>query len=555
MPDGGSAAALETAPTDASGTPDPTGGPRGVGTVSAPVAPGNAAGGCPSARGSRGSRCARRTQGHPARRTLTSARRTLTSALSPLHLAVGAVVAVVLVRAVTPINDLDSYWHVLLGRQILSRRTLDGIGTDWLASTPQPWRTSQWLSEVLMAVTVDSFGWWGLVALRLVLVAGILVVLAVTLLPHRPPALGVLVLGTTVFGISSFVQDRPQTLSLLFIALLAGACHRLLSGDRPPPPVAVALTCLLWAQLHPLWVLAPPAFGLVALGAVLDGARPPHPTVRGPLLATAASLAGLVNPHGVGSFLLPLRFQASTARIAEWQPTTLRSPGAVALAGLVCLSFLAWARVRDRIPRAHLLWLCAWTTFGLTAFRNVAPALLLCAPVALAAADLAWGPRIRSWSRPNGAREAAALGAALVLTVVAGAGLAVVRLARLDPLADAPGRHLAERLATLPRPVRLFNDYNASGCLAAFGGGRVRLVIDGRADLWGDTYVRRVLDAQSLGPGWQTTFSDFHPDAAVLAKAAPLTTLLVREGTWRTVAEDGDFVLLLPLRPTDAGTR
>jgi hypothetical protein len=456
---------------------------------------------------------------------------------------------------ITPINDLDSYWHVLIGRQILSRHILDGLGTGWLAETPPPWQTSQWLSEAMMAVTVGAAGWRGLIALRLLLTASILLVVGLTLLPRRPVPLAALVASVVMVGISDFAQDRPQTVSLLFVAALAWACSRRLTGRRPPHPAMVAAACLLWSQFHPLWVLAPAAYGLMALGAALDGARASHPALREPAVALVASLAGLVNPQGLSSFLLPLRFHSSTQQIAEWQPTTFSSLDAFALATVLGLGIVAWARTPDRVPRAEVLWLCAWTVFGLTAFRNVAPALLLSAPVALAITDRVWGARASSWQRPSGSREATALGVALLLTVIAGTGVAVVKFSRLDPLRDAPARHLAERLAQAPVPVRVFNAYDASGCLAAFGAGRVRLAIDGRADLWGTAYIKKVIDAQSLKPGWEGTFDGFHPDAAVLTRNTPLAVLLVREGTWREVAEDGDYVLLLPATSTAGGAR
>jgi hypothetical protein len=472
--------------------------------------------------------------------------------VSPLHLALGVITSLVLARAATPINDLDSYWHVEIGRQILTRHTLDGLGTGWLAQAPPHWRTSQWLSEVAMAGTVDAVGWRGLVVARVLLLAAVLVVVMLTLLPRRPVALAVVVTGVTAFGISSFVQDRPQTFSLVFIALLAWSCSRLMTGAGRTHPAAIAAACLVWAQLHPLWILAPVAFGLVTLGAVLDGPGRRAGTVRAGMVSLLASMAGVVSPQGPNAFLLPLRFRAAATQIAEWQATTFVGPSSVMLAILICLCVLAWSRHPRPADRSRLLWLGVWTAFGVTAYRNVAPALLLCAPLALEATDRAWGERVRSWSRPNRPREAALLGTVLAVTLAVGVGWTATRLSRLDPLRSAPARHLAERLAASPSPVRVFNGYNASGSLAAFGGGKVRLVIDGRTDLWGDAYIKKILQAQGLGRGWEATFTGFRPDAVVLPENSPLTVLLLHEGRWRQVAADGDYVLLLPAGTAEA---
>lgn len=474
-------------------------------------------------------------------------------ALSPVHLVLAAAAGWVLWLAVSPVNDVDSYWHVLIGRQLLARHTLTGLGGDWLADPPAGhWLTSQWLSEAGMARLVDTFGWGGLIAVRVLLVAALIMLVAAAVLPGRPALLATPVALATVLGLglSALAQDRPQTVSLVLLAGLGWIAARLQRGQRTPHPLLIALGCLLWAQLHPLWILAPAAFGLLALGALADGPRRNRALLRRSLLCLAAGLAGVLNPHGPGAFLLPLTFRASTGVIAEWRPSNISYPAAVALSGLVLLAVLAWARFPGTAPRAPLLWVLAWAAFGTLASRNLGPALLLCAPVVADAADRTWGGRLRATQTTNGRREGLVLAGALGLFVAAGIAVTAVALSRVDPLKNAPARHIAERLAASPEPVRVLNSYNAGGALAAFGGGRVRVAVDGRADLWGGAYITRITDVTSLHAGWEATFTQFRPQALVLTKDAPLAVLLEHDGTWRVVQTDGDYVLLLPARPT-----
>ncbi len=123
---------------------------------------------------------------------------------------------------------------------------------------------------------------------------------------------------------------------------------------------------------------------------------------------------------------------------------------------------------------------------------------------------------------------------------------AVVAQLRTDPLTALPGVGIARVLAERPDELRVWNDYNTSGSLIAFGGGRLRLRIDGRADLWGSEGIARQVGVQRLDAGWEEELRRFDPDVVVLAADAPLTTLLVREGTWRITARDRTFVLLEP---------
>ena len=469
------------------------------------------------------------------------------NALSPLHLAFAVIGAAFLWVACTPVDDVDSVWHVRVGREILARHTLHGLGTSWLAvRPPSGWLTSQWASEVSMSLIVTAGGWRALIAARLALLVAILAGLAVTLLRGRPALLAVPVAALTAFVVLPSAQDRPQTVSLLFLAALGPLAVRLWTSGERPPLMVIAIGSLLWAQFHGLWILAPAAFLLVAVGKVLDGARWPDPGLRDCLRVLGCSLAGVINPHGIGSFLLPLQLSVSTAHIAEWQPTTLASPYTVALATLIGLHVTAWARSGVRVPRSELMWVACWTAFALLALRNLAPAALMIAPATLAAMDRTWGATIRESSARTSVRERRVLSGLILATVAAGLIVAAGRVARLDPLSDLPARSIGQWVGRQGHPLRIFNAYNAASGLIEFGKGNPRLIVDGRADLWGEAYVSRIIQAENLGPGWQQTLDNFRPEAIVLPRTAPLTQLLLQQGSWRLEIADSGYVLLVP---------
>jgi hypothetical protein len=122
-------------------------------------------------------------------------------------------------------------------------------------------------------------------------------------------------------------------------------------------------------------------------------------------------------------------------------------------------------------------------------------------------------------------------------------------LARTDPLGETPALKIARRLAAAPGPLRVWNGYNASGTLIAFAGGReghVKLVVDGRSDLWGGRYIERLVTTQSVGPGWEATLNAFAPDALVLPSDTPLVAYLLEARRWRIALQDGSYALVLP---------
>lgn len=469
--------------------------------------------------------------------------------IRPVHVGLAILFLGALWVAATPINDIDSYWHVEIGRQILARHSLDGLGRHWLGVGAPNWRTSQWLSEVGMYLAVDRFGWLALPALRLLIAAALFAVYAVSLVRRRHPIAAFVIVFLLVVTLEPLLQDRPATGSLVFLAGLGAACERLWTTGRRPAPLLVAVACLVWAQLHGLWVLAPAAFLLVALGGVLDRRTRPPGQVSGALVCAAAACAGLLNPQGPESFLLPLRFRNSAeTSINEWAPTSFTMSLTVVWGLILCLLVLAWVRSSRRVRATELLWVFVWTAFGLLALRNVGAAALLTAPVALRALETSLGPRLRS--SPVGSRPEGLVLAGLLAVVVLGGGILVgSSLGRVDPLRETPAIAISRHLATVDRPLRIWNGYNVSGSLIAFGGGgtgHLRLVIDGRSDLWGGGYIAKVTGAQRLAGDWRRTLEDFHPDAVLLGRETPLVVYLEQAEHWRVAEEDREYVLLVP---------
>jgi hypothetical protein len=353
-----------------------------------------------------------------------------------------------------------------------------------------------------------------------------------------------------VVGLEVLLQDRPQTVSLVFVALLAATCERLWTVGWRPSLLLVGVLSLLWAQLHGLWILGPAAFALVAVGALLDRSRARPGQARDALLCAAASLTGVVNPEGPVSFLLPFTFRNSAgARINEWAPTAFTMSLTVCWGLLLCLLVWAWVRARARIAATELLWVFAWAVFGVLAVRNVGPSMLFIAPVALRALERAGEIRLGRLTKPMSVRESRILTGMLAAVAVFATVVVAAALRAMDPLENAPALRIARFLYTVDRPLRIWDGYNASGVLVAFGGGdrgHLKLVVDGRADLWGGDYIERLIRTQSVSGDWRQHLASFHADAMVMPQDTPLVTYLREVDDWRIARVDGDYVLLVP---------
>lgn len=470
----------------------------------------------------------------------------------PAHVGLAVVTAGIVLGNVGPIDDLDTYWHVLVGREILDRRTLTPQGAGWLGVPIDHWATTQWASELAMSLMVDHGGWRLLVAARVVAAIAVVVALALVLVRRANPAIAVAVLAAGGFGLMPHLENRPQTVALGFLVPLTWLCTRTWTTYAAPPPVLVGLGCLVWAQFHGLWILAPGVLVVTAAGLWLDGKRSPDLAgvlpVRGTLVAAAASLAGVLNPRGLTSFTAPLDFRGASTLIDEWQATTVFEAASLSCAVVGFLVVLGWVGARERPPIVEVLWVVLWSVWALVSYRNCLPADIALSVVAAIALQRAYGGWLAQHESPVGAREGRLLRAVLSATVVGSLVGAAANVATQDPLSGARARPIALTLAQSPTPVRVFNGANAGGQLAVFGGGKVRLAVDGRYDLWGLEYMTRMTQVQVLGEGWQTTLSDFRPDVIVMPELSPLVQTLLREGSWHIAQRSSAWVLLRPGR-------
>lgn len=449
-----------------------------------------------------------------------------------------------LVSATTALSDPDLPWHLVSGRQVLDTRSVSGLGSTWsFAVTHRDWTTTQWLSEIVLTTAHDVGGLRGVLALRLLVAAVLVVGLSRLLLGQAHRFWGPVVLTVTLIGLGPFLLERPQLASLPLLVWLSRRAWRALGTGEPPGLWPTVALTWFWANLHGLWVMVPLVLGLLSCCALLER----RIGVARRIAVTAAACVGIacLTPAGPGLVLSPFRFAAATAHINEWQPTVPRSAGALVLDVVVVLFVMAWIRSRTPVPGAEVLYVGALVAFSLLAFRNVGPVLILLAPVLL---DRLEGT-FPITSQSDSERERRLLLATATGVLVAAVVVACVRVATIAPFAGLLPDRLARQVAGDGRPHRVLNDYNVGGILILRGQGRVKVAIDGRADYYGQSWIDSYLDLLALKPGWASRLARLDPDQALLLRDTPLTGQLMTAG-WRETGRQGSYVLLERPDPT-----
>jgi hypothetical protein len=455
----------------------------------------------------------------------------------------------------TPLADPDLWWHVAVGRWILSHGTVPTEDL-WSIAHGTPWRAYSWSNEVVYALVERWRGEWGLAVAQLVL--GVVLVASLQLvcgILSRSYFLGALLGAYTAVACYAHFSLRPQTVTWILFAWLlvvADRCttHRVSTGLLAG---AVALGTA-WANSHLSAVL-----GLVALvGWALQGGR------RSEVLRLSAVLAGcflagtLISPY-VGAEWLTMFQKAHHVvdfqSIDEFKPASvLQFSSGFLILQIVLLVMLCWSR-------------CALPAYSLLA---VAALFVLCGVAVvkfLPYAVIILSATTAVWWRDHGARQTqdnGELQLALAIQTLR------ERFERLSPQTVGALGFFLSCLATMyiARVVRtpvnyvltpkssvdfieterlespVLNTLGVGGYLiyrfsSLAGEPRERVTLDGRTNLitperWG-AYQRAISGRE----GWAEYLSLLKPQTILWRNDSALVALLLESPDWCRVFKSG----------------
>jgi hypothetical protein len=447
------------------------------------------------------------------------------------------------------LNDGDTFWHLGAGRWMIQHLAVPATDPFSFTFVGHPWVAHEWLSEVAMAAVYQAGG-WGALMLLFGLAMGLTALLMGAWLLRwlgMLPALLALVVGLAC--VAPGMLARPH---LLVLPLLAFWTVELLKAReaKTAPPIWLALFMVLWANLHSSFVVGYGLAAALGLEALLDSK---HWTRRGFIgwfgFLLLSLLATLATPHGIDGLTFPLKVlnMKTLPVITEWQSPDFLKPSPLELALLAGLFAAFWRGARLSAVRAAIL--LGLVHMSLQHVRQeillgVVGPLLLAEPFgrALGRPDAAWTP----WRMPL---AQSALGGGLLAALIVG------RLAAPQVRIDGPTAPITA-LAHVPAELKrqpVLNYYDFGGYLIFEG---VRPYIDGRADMYGDTFVADDDLIQRANPAaMDRAISHYGIRWAIAPPNLFLTQALQRAPGWKPIYADKTAVVLendkpalLPLR-------
>lgn len=267
------------------------------------------------------------------------------------------------------------------------------------------------------------------------------------------------------------------------------------------------------------------------------------------MLAPLVMLIGsLCNPFGVHALTYPLTYWLTETRYAttivvEWLPPNFKSPFDYVFLMLLCLCIVLPAistpashgRSDVRVRLNSLALLCAMlAAMALTSRRNIClfatcsvPFIALALPNAFQHGTLS-KPFMRNW------HIITVMSIAVILILSRGALMALHSPVREELFPYSAVEFM--KVNSLPTPI--FNPYHWGGFLMAAFDGRVKVFVDGRADIYSAQFLKRYRDAKNGSHDWDEFLDEHAVKTALVDVATPLFGLIVVSPKWRMLYRD-----------------
>jgi len=455
-----------------------------------------------------------------------------------LWLGIG-VYALAVMNGRTLLHDSDTYWQIAVGQWILDHNALPRVDFYSFTKAGEPWVSSSWLSQVLLATSYKMAGWTGPIVLTAACIAATFAVLT-WILGQRLPALMAIVVALVALLVPvQHLLARPHV--LVMPVMMAWAYGLLSASERGRAPSFWLLPLIaLWANLHGGFVFGLVLAGGFALDALWNADRAQRATVarRWVVFGVAALAACCVTPYGWGSILAArkiLDLGELLHLIYEWMPADFSRFSMFEMSILALIAGALYGGVKLSPPRIALV--LGLLHMALAHNRNIEIFALLLPIVVMTPVASQFGFQPARFARMGMPATATA-----VLLVLVGCWTSVLsaHAGFAPPERQSPAA--AVDVLKARNPKRVLNDLPFGGYMIWR---QMPVFIDGRAELYGEAFEMayyRALQLKDVGL-FLDLLKTWEIDAVLLTPATPAVGLLDNIGGWQRIYSDDNAVL------------
>ncbi len=445
-------------------------------------------------------------------------------------------------RASRPLDNPDTYFHLRFGHEFLTTWSLSNPGSVSSYATAS-WLPTQWLPEVIMAWTEQSFGLSAVAWLSGLQVLGLVVTLYVVARHWAAPLPAVVVVSGAILACGPSLSMRPQVLSYVFVAIFTQLWMRTATSARLPW-IVVPLSWI-WAMTHGMWPIGI-VIGLVAV-ACWSFDNPPSALglLKRVAVPAAAGVAACLTPVGPGIYGAVLSVTSRSEYFSEWQPPDFTSPHCMALGAMLTMAIVTMMKQPRNAWLSIGLFVLA-AAFSVYSIRTVPVAAVILVPVLSREIQR----YVDDSGRPPLSRDLPAVTFMSVVSLVVLAVL-VPHTASKSPYQPA---WVDQELAALPNGTALLNEWGWGGYLM-WRYPTLDLVMHGYGDNFTEPELKRNRDIANVEPGWDKQVEQLDVNYALLHPDSPLAYALRRHEGWHVIHTSEDMQLLRSPRSPDGGRR
>jgi hypothetical protein len=270
------------------------------------------------------------------------------SAPGPALLIRAALLILIVAAAIATPADADLWGHLIFGRDILTAGRI--VQQDaYSFTTDRPWVNHEWLGEVVLFKVYDFGGPAGLIALKALVIALLMSILARRLRRARvDPLLRDLLLAAAFIGTYWRTHTvRPQ----LFSVLLFGVLLALLTDidERRRAPWLVPVIFAVWPNVHGGFIVGLGMLGIWVAINLIDREISIRSRLVLAIVGTSAVAATLLNPYGFGLWtFLADTVGLNRADIQDWG-SIISDPLKLALPWVLTLAIACFVLYRTRM--------------------------------------------------------------------------------------------------------------------------------------------------------------------------------------------------------------
>jgi hypothetical protein len=437
-------------------------------------------------------------------------------------------------------GDGDVSWHIAAGQWMIAHHAIPYADPFSYTFLGKPWVAHEWLSEIVMALVFDGFGYTGIATLIALALAFTFLIIALRLQRWMSPVEMCAALMVIALALYPLMLARPMVLAWPLLALWTTSLLRAREEERQPSWYLIPLMAL-WANMHATFSLGLGLAALFGLEALLESRDRGSTFIEWVRFGAVCGLAGIANPHGIYGVLFPLGIAASpwVNSIAEFHPTAFSN---FPTFELMVMAMIGVGLLRGaRLAPVRLAIVLILLHLAMTHIRHQSLFVIVSSLVALPAMTQAWIANeqrnipLAVQLRTHLGSNRIAFGTLTTLLVVA-CGFRLL-LPVKPPNSAVNAVRAFDMIPQELRKERVLNEYSFGGPLILRG---IKVFMDGRADLYGEEFFARYLDIEHGEPKafaemerrWNFCWTIFRPDDR------EILNLLDGSPSWRRIYAD-----------------